>query len=154
MFYNSALRELMGFPGGSVVTNPSANAGDARNVDTVPGLGRPSGARNDTTPVFLPGQSMDRGAWQTVVHGVTRVGSILATKPPYMEKIRQWAVYSCFIPVHFWLKLKALTDSFPDEKRCSFSCKMIISGNTMPRADHKSALKWTRKIPKRKKPSW
>ena len=46
-----------------MVTNPSANAGDAGNVDMVPGLGRPSGAGNDTTPVFLPGQSMDRGAW-------------------------------------------------------------------------------------------
>ena len=25
---------------------------------------------------------MDRGAWQTTVHGVTRVGHNLATKPP------------------------------------------------------------------------
>ena len=25
-----------------------------------------------TTPVFLPGIPMDRGAWQAVVHGVTK----------------------------------------------------------------------------------
>ena len=25
------------------------------------------------TPVFLPGESMDRGAWQATVHGVTKV---------------------------------------------------------------------------------
>ena len=25
---------------------------------------------------------MDRGAWQAIVHGVTRVGHVLATKPP------------------------------------------------------------------------
>ena len=25
-----------------------------------------------TTPVFLPGKSMDRGAWQAPVHGVTK----------------------------------------------------------------------------------
>ena len=25
---------------------------------------------------------MDRGAWQAIVHGVTRVGHDLATKPP------------------------------------------------------------------------
>ena len=26
---------------------------------------------------------MDRGAWQATVHGVTRIGHDLATKPPY-----------------------------------------------------------------------
>ena len=26
------------------------------------------------TPVFLPGESRDRGAWQAIVHGVARVG--------------------------------------------------------------------------------
>ena len=34
------------------------------------------------TPVFLPGKSMDKGAWLPAVHGVTRVGHDLATKPP------------------------------------------------------------------------
>ena len=34
------------------------------------------------TPVFLPGKSMDKGAWLPVVHGVTRVVHDLATKPP------------------------------------------------------------------------
>ena len=29
---------------------------------------------------------MDRGAWQATVHGVTRVGHDLATKPPPCEK--------------------------------------------------------------------
>ena len=31
---------LGGFPGGSVVKNPSANAGDAENVGSIPGWGR------------------------------------------------------------------------------------------------------------------
>ena len=34
------------------------------------------------TPVFLPGNPMDRGAWWSLVHGVTRVRHSLATKPP------------------------------------------------------------------------
>ena len=34
------------------------------------------------TPVFLPGKSMDRGAWWATAHGVARVGHDLATKPP------------------------------------------------------------------------
>ena len=32
--------EVGGFPGGSVVKTPPANAGDARDVGSVPGLGR------------------------------------------------------------------------------------------------------------------
>ena len=35
-----------------------------------------------STPVFLPGKSMDRGAWRATVHGVARVRHDLATKPP------------------------------------------------------------------------
>ena len=35
-----------GFPGGSVVKNPSANEGDARDVGLIPGSGRSSGGRN------------------------------------------------------------------------------------------------------------
>ena len=34
------------------------------------------------TPVLLPGNPMDRGAWQATVHGIARVGDDLATKPP------------------------------------------------------------------------
>ena len=35
------------------------------------------------TPVFLPGEShVDRRAWLAIVHGVTRVGHGLVTKPP------------------------------------------------------------------------
>ena len=30
----------MGFPGGTVVKNPSANAGDTRDVGSIPGSGR------------------------------------------------------------------------------------------------------------------
>ena len=33
------------------------------------------------TPVFLSGESIDRGAWQAIVHGVARVRHDLVTKP-------------------------------------------------------------------------
>ena len=33
------------------------------------------------TPVFLPGNPMDRGPWQAIVHGITRVRHDLVTKP-------------------------------------------------------------------------
>ena len=47
---------FLGFPGGSVRKDSSANAGD---VSSVPGLGRSPGERNGNqpTPVFLPGKS-------------------------------------------------------------------------------------------------
>ena len=45
----------MGFPGGSLVKNPPANAGQPSSI---PGLGRPPGEGNSKpTPVFLPGES-------------------------------------------------------------------------------------------------
>ena len=37
--------------------NPSANAGDVRDADSIPGLGRSSGGGEwQPTPVFLPGE--------------------------------------------------------------------------------------------------
>ena len=45
----------MGFPGGSVVKNPPANAGDAGDVGSVPGLGRSLGVGNGNL-VCLPGK--------------------------------------------------------------------------------------------------
>ena len=50
----------MGFPGGSVVKNPPANAGD---MGLIPGLGRSSKEGNGN-PLLYPclGNSMDSGA--------------------------------------------------------------------------------------------
>ena len=36
----------MGFPGGSIVKNPRANAGDAGDVGLIPGSGRSPGVGN------------------------------------------------------------------------------------------------------------
>ena len=41
-----------------MVKNPPANAGDIRDVGSVPGSGRsPRGGHGNPTPVFLPGES-------------------------------------------------------------------------------------------------
>ena len=53
------------FPGGTMVKNPSASAGDARNAVSVPGSGRSPGegnVANGNTPVFLPGKSHGQGS--------------------------------------------------------------------------------------------
>ena len=60
----------MGFPGGAVVKNPPANAGD---VGSIPESGRPPGGGNgNPLQGFWVENSMDRGVWRATVHGVTK----------------------------------------------------------------------------------
>ena len=60
----------VGFPGGSEVKNLPANAGD---VGSIPALGKsPGEGKWQPTPVFLPGKSMERGAWWATVHEVAK----------------------------------------------------------------------------------
>ena len=56
-----------------VVKNPLANAGDLRDVGSIPGSGRSPGGGNGN-PLwysFLENPT-DRGAWKVTVHGVTK----------------------------------------------------------------------------------
>ena len=63
------IKDSWGFPGGSVVKNPPANAGDAGSI---PGPGRSPGEGNGNVLQYsCLGNPMDRGAWQATVHGVT-----------------------------------------------------------------------------------
>ena len=63
----------MGFPGGSVVKNPPASTGDARDVDSIPGLGRSPGEGNgNLLQNSCLGNPMDKGAWWATVNGVTK----------------------------------------------------------------------------------
>ena len=60
--------ELIGFPGGSVVKNLPANAGEA---GLVPQLQRsPGEGKFNPLQYFCLGNPMDRGAWCALVHGV------------------------------------------------------------------------------------
>ena len=60
----------MGFPGGSVVKNLPANAGD---TGSVPELGLSTGERcGNPLQNSCLGNPMDRGAWWATVHGVTK----------------------------------------------------------------------------------
>ena len=60
----------MEFPGGSMVKNPPANAGD---VGSIPGTGRsPGGGNGKPLQYSCLENPMDRGAWQATVPGVTK----------------------------------------------------------------------------------
>ena len=54
-----------------------------REQGSIPGLGRSPGEENGNPLQYSCLENpMDRGAWQATVHGVTRVGHELITKPP------------------------------------------------------------------------
>ena len=56
-----------------VVKNPPANAGDARAVSSIPGLGRsPGGRRGNLLQYSCLGNPVDRGGWQMTVHSITK----------------------------------------------------------------------------------
>ena len=62
-----------GFPGGSVVKNLPANAGDTGDEGSDPGLGRSPGAENGNPFQYSCLENpMDRGAWRATVHVVTK----------------------------------------------------------------------------------
>ena len=64
------IKHLTGFPGGAVVKNPPARAGDS---DSIAGLGRPPEEGNGNTLQYAClGNPMDRGTWWATVHGVTK----------------------------------------------------------------------------------
>ena len=59
-----------GFPGGSVIKNLSASAGDTGSIS---GSGRSPGEENGNPFQYsYLGNPMDRGVWWTSVHGVTK----------------------------------------------------------------------------------
>ena len=64
----------MGFLGGAEVKNPPANAGGARDVGLIPGLGRfPGRGHGSLLQYTCLENPMDRGAWQATVHGVAEL---------------------------------------------------------------------------------
>ena len=64
---------LCGFPGDQGVKNLPANAGDAGDTDSFPGMGRSLGGGNGN-PLHYSclGNPMDRGARQATVDGVEK----------------------------------------------------------------------------------
>ena len=68
-----SLMNVRSFPGGTVLKNLPANAGDRRDTGLLPGSGRSTGV-GDSKPLQYSclENSMDRGAWWTTVLRVTK----------------------------------------------------------------------------------
>ena len=70
---NQLLYPSLDFPGDAVVQNPHANAGDARNVGLIPGLGRSPGEGNGNPLQYSCLENpVDKGAWWATVHRVAK----------------------------------------------------------------------------------
>ena len=79
----------------SVGKESAYNAGDPGSI---PGLGRYPGEGNGNPLQYSCLENlMDRGAWQTTVHGVTRVGQDLVIKPPSSQAV--------YILIYYWLDI-------------------------------------------------
>ena len=73
----SSFTEMLGFPGNSVVKNPSAKQEMwVRSLDQEDPLEEEVASHS---PVFLPRKSHDRGAWWATVHRMAKSHSLLST---------------------------------------------------------------------------
>ena len=64
---------IWGFPGGPVVKNLHASAGDSGGTELIPGSARRPRVRNGNPLQYsCLGNSMDKGAWLSIVHGVAK----------------------------------------------------------------------------------
>ena len=56
-----------------MVKNPPTNAGDLRDMGSIPGSGRsPGGGHGNPLQCSCLENLMDREAWRAIVHGVTK----------------------------------------------------------------------------------
>ena len=56
-----------------MIKKPFANAGDIRDVSSIPGSGRsPGGGHGNPLQYFCLENPMDRGAWQAIVPGIAK----------------------------------------------------------------------------------
>ena len=63
-----------GFPGGSVVKNPSVNAGETGDTGLIPGSGRSlGGGHGNPLQYSCLENPMDRGAWRATEMDTTEV---------------------------------------------------------------------------------
>ena len=64
---------IWGFPCGSVVKNPSTNAGDIRGTSSILGLGiSPGRGHGNLLQYFCLENPMERGAWWATAHKVAK----------------------------------------------------------------------------------
>ena len=93
-----------------VVKNLPANAGDIRDVGSIPGSGRPPGGRHSNPLHYSCLENcMDRGAWRATVHRVakrqTRLKQLHTHTHTAVTQLHVRYMLSCFSHVLFFATL-------------------------------------------------
>ena len=82
----------------TVVKNLPANAGDARDVGSIPGSERsPGGGNGNLLQYSRLENPMDRRAWQATVHGVTKRQTWLSTTTTKVTSLQSWLPVQIFL---------------------------------------------------------
>ena len=98
-----------GSPSGSVVRIHLKCTGDARDMGSIPGLGRfPTVGNSNPLQYSCLGNLMDRGAWHRVSHRVTKSQSRLSMHDPRRERINNVGFLLSAIPLVWVLKERSL----------------------------------------------
>ena len=85
-----------------VVKNLPANAGDARDVGSIPGLGRSPGVENGNPFQYsCLESSMDRGALWVTVHGVTKSQNMTEQLNTHTHKHTHTHRHKCILLILF-----------------------------------------------------
>ena len=128
-------------PGGSAMKNMPDNA---ENKDSIPGSGRSLGKENGN-PLHYSclGNSMDRGDWQAIAHGVERVRNDWATEHEQDSKI--WLEQSMRKKVECKITLLILSrEAWDDSFKNEFSS--TLSGNTQQKVGNVGENLWEYKM--------
>ena len=96
----------MGVPGGSD-GKKKKSAGNAGDPGSIPGSGRSPGAGNEYPLQYSCLENpMDRGAWQAIVHGVTKSQTQLNNNATFTFMVsKPWACWPSNFSSKFYLKL-------------------------------------------------
>ena len=118
-----------GFPHSSVDKESACNAGDPSSI---PALGRsPGEGTSNPLQYSCLENPMNRGTWQAIVHGVTRVGHDLATKPPPVGKRASFPL-SLGLLSH----LKSILSPNPQQSLSICSVNIYIKINSSAESGH------------------
>ena len=134
-----------------MVKNIPANSGDTRDVDSISGSGRSPGEGNgDPFQHSCLENSMDRGAWQTTVHGVPNSQILLSGWSHTHTHAVTYRIQSCFkhflyyqLPSDFCLKLYLFNKS---SSYCSCLRKKWQLGNPMDRRAWWATVHWDARV--------
>ena len=123
---------ILDFPGVSVVKNPPAIAGDARDVGLIHGLGRSLGEGNgNPTQYSCLENPMDRGVWRSRDHGAAKSQTRLSTHVHHIYMISnvQYPVYYIYIyyftlllGTAFWVLLRDFDEYVSNSHFITWKC--------------------------------